>query len=74
MTYRCGVGPEVYGVEIPPSVECDMCGARYYEHRRGDPPAWMRNGTAPRGWLLRRCEAGRKDYCPQCKGAMKGTP
>lgn len=70
MTYRCGIGPGIaaLGVEPgPPRITCNLC-ARVLEVRevRGGAPAWLRNGTAPKGWRLVYEDGHRIDLCPRC--------
>jgi hypothetical protein len=70
MTYRCGIGAglEALGMEPgPPHIRCDAPGCtRTFEAvaTRGGPPAWLRNGTAPKGWRTERDGDKRRDYCP----------
>ncbi len=48
-------------------VRCDAPGCtRFLEVKatRGGPPAWLRNGTAPRGWKTRKVDDKRHDLCP----------
>jgi hypothetical protein len=75
MTYVCGFGPGMAGLGIepgPPHIFCDTCGLKYEaKETRGGAPAWLRNGTAPKGWLVRRTADGqRRDYCPRHKATQ----
>ena len=70
MTYRCGIGPGIPGLEPgPPHIFCDVCGRRFEaKARRGGPPSWLLNGKAPRGWrVVRTVNGTRQDYCPEHK-------
>jgi hypothetical protein len=72
MSYRCGVGPGIKGIEPgPPGITCDSCGLRTgVTNRHGMPLGWfMNNKPVPGGWKLVRDPDGirRKDYCPRCK-------
>jgi hypothetical protein len=78
VTYYAGMGPRlVGGAGIAPHVVCDKCRAHVFgETKSGRPTAWLRKGTAPRGWLLVRIEASdatslfRRDYCKACRSAV----
>ncbi len=72
MTYRAGLGPgmERYGLTPgPPHVFCDGSGCTRRVDADGEmPPAWLRDGKAPKGWLLVRMpDESRRDYCPVCR-------
>lgn len=81
MTYRCGISPglEALGVRPDiPHVRCDECGARIDAVTRdGNMTAWLRKGTAPKGWQMIRNDARggrhRTDYCPRCRTDGKGA-
>ena len=65
MTYRAGFR------DLAPSVHCDHDGCNAaleaVEARGGGPPAWLRNGTAPKGWQLMYLGQNRRrwDLCPK---------
>ena len=71
MSYRCGLGMgmEALGFEPgPPMLRCDYPGCTGFKEdlpTRGGAPAWLRNGTAPRGWKTVKHPSGRRyDLCP----------
>ena len=69
MTYRCGIGPGIPGMqEGAPHLRCDECGL-VLEARasRGGPPAWLRENRPPKGWAMARLgDVRRLDICPHC--------
>lgn len=69
MSYRCGIGPGIPGMEPgPPFIRCDKCGIRLVVEYRMGPPVWLLDGKVPRGWKMVRGEDDiRWDYCPKCK-------
>lgn len=71
MTYRCGIGPGL-GIEAgPPQVACDGPGCDAIIIVSDRAPAWLRNGTAPPGWLkVPKTEFTISHYCPKCKVAQ----
>ena len=79
MTYHCGIGPGMGVLARDPHVTCDASGCdRKAMGQRDDgrPHAWILNGTAPRGWVLRRIVNAegdlvqRTDLCPRHKGLL----
>lgn len=73
MSYRAGTrGLAALGIpDSEPRVICDGCGVVLHARTRsGGPPAWLLNGTAPKGWAGGRNEDGtRWDRCPRCKAS-----
>ena len=70
MTYRCGIGPGIPGMEPgPPRITCDVCGLQLLARRKsGGPPLWLLAGSPPPGWgMVRRPDGTRLDYCPEHK-------
>jgi hypothetical protein len=76
VSYRCGISPGMSDLGLQPRnphVVCDGCGLINNGIRRdGGPMAWLRNGKAPKGWMLNRTEredgsVDRKDWCPRCR-------
>jgi hypothetical protein len=79
MTYRCGLDSRaaaLLGLDVepgqewqPPHIYCDHCGLKVEARTRsGGPPAWLLNGTSPRGWRTRRItDWTRRDVCPACR-------
>lgn len=89
MTYFAGMGSRVGAlvgalvgaIQLPtaPHIRCDGCGMlKLGETKRGHMTAWLRNNTAPPGWLLLRHENElvlyRRDYCQSCRSVVKETP
>lgn len=73
MSYHCGIGPGLPGLEPrQPHVTCDGCG-RIVEcmRRNGMPTRWFWDNKAAPGWKLVRGKDSRKDYCERCKGQIK---
>lgn len=70
MSYRCGVGPGIPGVEPDePRITCDKCGLRHgVAMASGMPYAWFLNGQGPPKWkTARNQDDKRTDLCPCCK-------
>lgn len=75
MTYRCGIGDGMARLGMvpgPPHIFCDVCGLKLEAvATRGGAPAWLRKGTAPKGWGMARLPDGtRRDFCPRHKSAV----
>lgn len=72
MTYRAGIGDGMQRFGLlpgPPHIRCDAPGCdetlEARSPRIGCAPAWLLNGTAPRGWKMLRVGDGlRRDFCP----------
>lgn len=81
MTYRAGIGPSlaqalgVTDAASVPTLTCDVVNCNYrieVKPTRGGMPAWLRNGTAPRGWRACPQLDGKKQHlCPECAAALK---
>ena len=67
MSYRCGIGPGIPGLEPgPPRITCDACGRVLTIDQRKLPPKWLFDGKAPPKWTLVRTSEPfkRLDICP----------
>lgn len=73
MTYLAGL--QGFGADREPTLRCDECGNEMVVRPRGQSgmPAWLRNGTAPKGWRVTEQGPPRRHQCPQCiKGGSNG--
>lgn len=68
MTYRCGVGAGIPGLEPgEPRITCDSCGAVLTINFRMGPPRWLRDGRAPPKWAIAPLDQYRNLHaCPSC--------
>ena len=75
MTYRCGIGAGIPGMEPgPPRLTCNGCGKVFEFTFRGAPPEWFIKGKAPKGWsTIRNDDCTRTDYCSSCKKSGEGV-
>lgn len=80
MSYRCGIGPGIPGLQPgAPTITCDGpdCGVKFEVKGRGIgsvPPAWFLDGKPVPGWKGGRTKEGtRVDFCPKCKVVYRVT-
>lgn len=74
MTYRCGIGPGIPGLEPgEPQIRCDNCDAVYIITFRFGPPKWLRDRRAPPGWAIAWLDDVRSLHaCPSCVAWLRG--